>query len=256
MTIHFMKKSATFMIIVLLIFACDKNPFDSKDNKNVVKIPDPVVEKAIRDALNKPGGDIEISDLKKIQSLFIEGQAKTLDGIEYCTEMTDLGIGYSKIKDLEQIKKLTNLQNLYLNYNMILDISALRDLQRLKMLYLSHNIISDITPIANLDSIKILVLSYNNISSIPNLKNMKQLEIAAFKMNHLTTIEPFLNLPCLVNLNLQNNDIRDLSIIYNAVWLNTGKMNSINLESNPLDDNSIENIISDLRDKYYINIVY
>ncbi len=111
----------------------------------VVAFPDSALDFAIRDKLSKYEGDIFLSDVLTIDTLFAD---------------------IVGISDLTGLSNLTNLEFLNLEMNQISDISELSDLTGLKLLFLDSNQISDISPLSGLTNLQWLDLSYNQISDI------------------------------------------------------------------------------------------
>ncbi|WP_341478834.1 leucine-rich repeat domain-containing protein [Clostridium thermarum] len=160
--------------------------------QQVVTIKDKNLEKAIRNALNKPTGDLYKSELQSMTSLN--------------------GTGMS-ITDLSSLKYLTNLTDLRLDNNKISDISILKELKNLKYLSLSNNNISDITPLQGLTNLNKLFLNFNKITDISAVKNLTNLTWFYVEGNQIKNISGLHGLTKLTNLNLYNNEIRNLDII-------------------------------------------
>ena len=67
----------------------------------VVILPDPNLEVAIREAIDKPIGDIYQSDLEELTEFSAsERNIVNLSGLEHCTNMTSLDLGYNQISDI------------------------------------------------------------------------------------------------------------------------------------------------------------
>jgi hypothetical protein len=120
-----------------------------------INIPDANLEKAIRDALNKPIGIISETDMLGL--MYLNAQAKNISNL--------YGLEYA-----------TNLQNLHLNNNQISDISPLAGLINLTMLDLFGNQVSDISPLVGLNNLQTLELRYNNLDIIPGSPTMNNIQ--------------------------------------------------------------------------------
>ena len=82
-------------------------------------IADPIVEKAVRERLNKPTGELTKADLRKV---------------------TRLNLGYNKLTDVVGLEKLTQLTELFLNDNPDLTKSQIDELQKaLPRCYIIHD---------------------------------------------------------------------------------------------------------------------
>ena len=126
------------------------------------------------------------------------------------------------IDSLSGLEFATNLTSLNLGLNRIADISPLADLTKLTELDLEGNAIADPTPLAGLTDLVRLFLQGNLISDVSWLGSLASL----------------------AELDLGGNDIVDiapLATLANLEWLN--------LRSNPLDAQSVETHIADLRER-------
>lgn len=139
-----------------------------------VQFPDPHLESAMRDILKIPEGPIYRSDLIVLRRLFLSGRGiADLSGIEYCTNLEELGLNDNRISDITPLEKLIKLHTLWLRNNQVSDISPLKELSRLQRLDLGGNRISDIRPLCKLFWLWQLWLNDNRISDIsPLLSNL------------------------------------------------------------------------------------
>jgi Leucine-rich repeat (LRR) protein len=191
-----------------------------------VTFPDANLEAAIRDAINKPEGSINRSDLESLtvlewnspltpSDIAPESRISDLTGLEYCVNLQGLVLGGNNINDISPLTGLTNLLQLVLHNNNISDISALAGLTNLEVLVLGGNNISDISSMASLTNLQLLWLSYCNISDI----------------------SPLAGLTNLYNLGLRGNNISDISPLVENSGLSTG--DTVDLSGNPLSIESI-----------------
>ncbi len=147
----------------------------------VVEFPDANLEAAIREAIQKPDGDIYASDLEGLTELFAVGrEIENLEGLEYCTNLTLLNLGTTgetsnSIADISPLTELTSLTSLSLYDNQISDISALASLTGLTSLSLGGNEIINISALASLTALTELSLFYNQISDISVLASLTAL---------------------------------------------------------------------------------
>ncbi len=137
------------------------------------------------------------------------------------------------ITDLTGLEYATALEILFLQENSIRDITALANLDGLTNLYLSHNHISDISPISNIIAIHTLLLNNNELTSLDNLPDLSSATILQFQHNQITDLEP------LINHTELNGDGRTL-----------------NLEGNPLDENSVDNHIPTLLFSRHLDVKF
>ncbi len=94
-------------------------------------IEDDALEKALREALNKPAGIITPEDMATLTRLNASEQRITrLSGIEFAVNLTDLDLSFNDIIDITPLKNLFNLEFLNLSHNLITGISPLAENSR------------------------------------------------------------------------------------------------------------------------------
>jgi len=189
-----------------------------------VYFPDPNLEQAIREATNKPTGDIYKSDLIGLASLDADQRGIVdLEGIQYCVDLTELDLSGNQIVDISALTGLTNLTYLNLGGNKIVDISPLSALTNLTRLSLNWNEGVDISPLSGLTNLAWLSLYGNqiivDISALTGLTNLTYLNLGG---NKIVDISPLSGLTNLTDLDLSGNEIVDispLSGLTNLAWL-------------------------------------
>lgn len=186
-----------------------------------ISFPDPNLEEAIREAIDKPTGTILQSDLDEITYLD-PASIEDLSGLQHCTNLRELHILMSELSDLSPIAGLTSLTRLTLNDCQITDISALSGLYQLEFLDLNYNRITDVSPLASLTGLKYLTIDNNDIADITPLSNLYNLE----------------------NLDLHRNQITDIGPLVENTGLSGG--DKLTLQYNPLSDTSINTYIPQL----------
>ena len=128
----------------------------------VVTFVDWYLDAAIRDALGRPMGDILDTDLAVLTDLDVHDlRIVNLAGLEYCTNLTSLGLSANQIVDLSPLSGLTGLASLDLSANQIIDLSPLSGLMGLTNLDLSSNQISDLSPLTGLTGLTSLDIGHN-----------------------------------------------------------------------------------------------
>ncbi len=226
--------------------------FKADGGNIVVYFPDKNLEAAIREAINKPSGDILVSDVqKKLTYLNADGldkpdtqKIKNIEGIQYCTNLESLDLPRNQIGDISAIAGLTNLTDIFLlgnqisdisavagltkltsldlSYNQINDISAVTGLTKLTRLALYNNQISDISPLAGLTNMTSLFIYSNKISDINSLSHMDNLEILFLCSNQISDIRPIAGLTNLTYICLYDNYISDLKPLVDNIGINSG----------------------------------
>ena len=139
----------------------------------VIEIPDPTLERVIREKLGLPA-EIPLTDVE-MQRLW------------------DLVVLKSNIANLEGLEHAANLRFLHLSSSRIVDLTPLTNLVSLEVLRLYDNKISDITPLANLRKLKELNLSGNQIIDFTPLLGLRNLELLHVQSN-LGDVTPLLTL--------------------------------------------------------------
>ncbi len=142
----------------LLILSVVATLFIPQASAQVVDIPDPNLEGAIRDQLNleflavPPDEPITQQDMLKLGWLNGSGRNITdLTGLEYATNLDHLYLVENDIENLEPLAGLTKLVHLDLYLNRIQDVTPLANLINLERLYIHGNLITDITPLQGLN---------------------------------------------------------------------------------------------------------
>jgi hypothetical protein len=167
-----------------------------------VIFPNPELEEEIRQAINKPTGDILCSDVEALTSFSHCGcehldcddeictqdpldpdfnPIRNLSGMEYCINLTSLELPYNELVIISPLAGLDNLTHLELDVNDIVNISPLAGLTNLSVLELVDNDIIDISPLAGLTNLTNLKLDSNliiNISVLSGLTNLSQLDLS------------------------------------------------------------------------------
>ncbi len=160
----------------------------------VVTFPDTNLEKAIRDQLNQPSGDIHRLDLQAIVDLWVEAKGIVdLSGLGQCTNLTALTLIDNDISDVSELSSLSKLKTLNLGINQVTDLDPLSDLTTLEQLYLSQNQIQDITPLAGLSNLQKLDLRWNQVEDLNPLSGLVNLSSLDLTGNNVADIAPLVS---------------------------------------------------------------
>ncbi len=195
--------------------------FWQRANAQIVGIPDPNLERAIREELEL-SSEVPITqqEMLKLFRLFAkEAQIGNLAGIEYAHNLKDLAIRDNPIHDLTPIAGLRRLEHLQLNGIPIEDLIFLKDLTQLRDLHLFACNITDITPLENLTKLVFLNLEANRIADLRPLSNLTALETLWLGHNYIVDISSLANLTQLTDLNLVDNQIKDVGALANLTQL-------------------------------------
>lgn len=163
-----------FPIVTVLICLClslagcasggGGSPDTAEMEAEAVEIGDPNLDEAIREALEKPGGELTVEELAGLEELNAPiREIASLDGLEHAVNLRSLNLYRNKISDLTPLGGLEKLEVLILTSNEIKDISPLGGLNNLQELNLSENRISDLSLVQweNLAALENLDLRYN-----------------------------------------------------------------------------------------------
>ena len=103
-------------------------------------IADPIIEKAIREKLKKPTGELTKADYEKVTRLVLNGEGLTsLKELEKLTQLKTLYLIGNQLTSVKELEKLTQLTWLNLNGNKLTDVKGLENLDQLNDLDLYNN---------------------------------------------------------------------------------------------------------------------
>ena len=104
-------------------------------------IADPIVEKAIREKIKKPMGELTKADCKKVTKLSLLGnQLISVKSLEKLTRLKSLNLRANQLTDVKGLEKLTQLEDLWLEDNPDLTKAQIDELQKaLPKCYITSN---------------------------------------------------------------------------------------------------------------------
>jgi len=179
-------------------------------------------EAVIREHLNIPTGGILNSDLETITSIF--GRNRNIQnfyGIEFCSNLDTLDIGFNGISDLIPLFYLRKMKSLKLDNNLIDDIAPLRYFYHLPELALNNNNIEELSYISNLTELTTLFLNNTKIEDIFPLANLINLQYLNLSANPIDDFSPISKIDSLKTLELTDLEIFDFDQISNITNLQT-----------------------------------
>ena len=180
----------------------------------VVVFPDPGLDAAVRQAINKPTGDILDTDLVGTGFTYLDAQQRgisDLTGLEHCTDLQGLELQWNNITTLAPLAGLTNLCGLTLFYNQISDLAPLAGLINLNYLNLGINQISDLSPLAGLTNLGTLQIDNNQISDLSTLTGLSSLNWLGLESNPISNLGPLAGRANLIGLFVSQCQIADLA---------------------------------------------
>jgi internalin A len=194
-------------------------PSTTEAAADVVTFKDPVLEKGIRAALNKPTGDITFVEAATLKELHLdipwqspeEMMIKDLSGLEHVVNLESLDIQFHAITDISPIAGLTQLRGLSLGGNQIADISPLAGLTNLSSLSLFNCQATDYSPLKNLVLLNTLFMEYSTFADASVLAGLKDLETLQLQDTKITDVSPLASLTKLRKLTLASTAVTDFS---------------------------------------------
>lgn len=158
-----------FLLVLLLICIIPTFSFGVND---VVTFPDANLEQAVREAIDKPTGDIYESDLLDLTIFAPTSRGiSDLTGIQHCVNLSALSIYDNNVTSINPLRELENLTALTLSYNPVEDYGPVSEISTLQTLFINFNMVEDITFLKNLPNLIELNLSNNFIRDITPLLN-------------------------------------------------------------------------------------
>ncbi|WP_432406911.1 leucine-rich repeat domain-containing protein [Wukongibacter sp. M2B1] len=156
-----------------------------------INFEDSNIESAVREAIDKPSGEIYAKDVEEIEELSLSKKGiSSLEGIEYLVGLKELKLAFNDISDIRPLNKLVNLETLDLKENVISDVYYLIGLEKLQYLDLKNNYIGDITAIGYLINLKELDLSQNRIVDVNPLSEFDEELILEIDKNPIEDYGP------------------------------------------------------------------
>jgi internalin A len=156
-----------------------------------VFIPDPALNAAVREALNKPTGDLLRDDLLRLTVLHANRKGvESLAGLEAAENLIELSARFNRISTIN-LEKFLNLTKLDLYGNQLTNIAVPEGLMSLVTLNLGNNRLTHFSLPPALTNITTLELGENRLARIDLPQGLAALTILGLYGNNFTE----LNLP-------------------------------------------------------------
>lgn len=160
-----------------------------------------IVEKAIRERLNKPTGEITREERASITELdLINSDMRDLTALAGMSGLQTLNLGSTQVSDLAPLAGLSGLQELHLAATHVSDLAPLTMISGLRKLHLAGTQVSDLTPLAGLTRLYILDLGLTNVRDLSPLAGLSGLVSLAIDGSKVTDVSPLKHLKDLVIL--------------------------------------------------------
>jgi internalin A len=149
---------------------------------DAVPFSDPVLETAIRAAMDRPDGDITLAEAKTVEALNLDFEVvgdiiQNIDALRYFTGLTELDMdnvlhSNEGSFDFSPLANLKNLENLSVVSCGLIDLSPLKNLRQLNYFDATWNEIKTVEPLSGLTNLQTLLLEGNSISDISPLAGL------------------------------------------------------------------------------------
>ena len=180
-----------------------------------VEFPSHCLELAVREALDRPLGEITYGDLEQVERLALVGNEVLEDPSSYSYYMNDMTGDTSRgdVSDLSLLASMPNLEEVWLCRQQITDLSPLEGLP-LTTLVLCDNYIEDLSPLSSLTGLTTLWLGGNTPSDLTPLAGLTMLRnlnldgVGGDGLTPLDSLAPLAGLP-LIRLSLGGRWVSD-----------------------------------------------
>lgn len=180
-----------------------QEPTEAATNPDVIVFNDPVLEQMVREQMNKPEGDITITEAKQVKELDFD--------LEWQPEIPP----ETQIHDISALQYFVNLEKLEFNCHAVSDLSPLTSLTKLRGLSFACNPVTDLSPLSSMPSLSGLIMFSVNVddySPIQDLPRLSTLMISWTSFSDLTLLD---HAPDLRTLYIDNTQVSDLSPLAN-----------------------------------------
>ena len=186
-------------LIYLLALACFCHVSCGNDTTSPdltpIHLEDPSLERCVRQALGTLEAPILPRDATVLSTLECNNlEIKSLDGLEYFTNLKDLALWENDIHDLTPLESLTALVYLQLGSNQIDSVLPLHKLTNLQRLGLYGNRIQTVSPLGGLTNLQWLSLAENQLTDVAILTQLGNLRWLGLEGNSLQNRTPLRSL--------------------------------------------------------------
>ena len=196
----------------------------------VIVFNDAELEKAVRESMKRPTGDILVSETEAVTELDFQRNGvdrsepliQSLDALKYFPNLTYLGMGYAvgdggdpvKGIDLSPLAGMTHLSSLQMACVPVSDISVVRNMPDLvSFTAWGGGLITDISPLSGLTKLQALTIRENKIADVTPLAGLTNLIYLDISDNQIADVTPLTSLVNLERLYISNNPAKDLTCL-------------------------------------------
>lgn len=238
-----MRRSLWLLLVSLLfVGGCTFWP-----DPNARLFEDPNLERAVREAIQKPTGELRPEDLPGLTRLTAKGVGiVSLEGIQHCIDLEHIRLDDNQIVSIRPLSNLSRLILLHLDNNRIVDISPLFSLTNLEELFLDGAIV-DVRELLRFTHLNALSLENCSISDISPLAGLTNLIWLTLGNNEIVDISVLSNFTKLWILCLDNNKIVDIAALVDnpglaGAWIDI-RHNNLDLTPGSSDMKNIEALL-------------
>ncbi len=176
-----------------------------------VVFKEPLIEEAVRAALNRPKGILTYSDLESVTEIYIQGENVYTSEDEYYSEGGKWYLAaresrvFGPITDLSDLKNMPSLRKLFIGANHINDISPLKKLKGLEKINLCDNDIESILPLANMETLIDVNVMGNKLNSIDAVSTWPAINLLNLSETGSYDGSPVGNLQYMEGLDIRND---------------------------------------------------
>lgn len=251
-------------VLILCLSIGNATAATTKPNKSKpisITFKDKNLEKAVRQKIKKPKGNIYTTDVIKIKELDLinigikditplkcftnlsklelqnieapnPNDIKDISSLKYLKKLTYLDLTCNDILSTSPLNGLTDLTNLYLGYtDTVKNISFIKSMKKLKSLYLTGMDLTDISALKSCNNLEDLNLWSNNISDLTPLKGLTKLKKLELSNNEINNLSPLKDLKSLKYLGLMHNNIENILHLRNL-----NRLEHLYLRGNKISD--------------------
>ncbi|MFC1525995.1 leucine-rich repeat domain-containing protein, partial [Candidatus Latescibacterota bacterium] len=230
--------------------------FRDVGDTTAVVFADSALERLVREAIEKPEGELTAADvaalgrldigdstvvslqdlelLPGLDTLFIGVPIEDLSVLSSLDSLGTLAMGPEWVTDLSMVGGLTSLRALLLFSVRATDISPLAGLTSLRMLLFLDTPLSDLTPLSQLTDLTHLALLGCGVVDVDPLSGLTRLDTLDLSGNQITDLTPLAGLDQLRLLSLNTNNVTDVSPLLDNTGLGAGDL--IDLTDNSLNE--------------------
>lgn len=145
------------------------------------------LERAIRNAIDKPTGDLKKDDLRSLRKLSSSNEPiRSLEGLQYCVGLEELNLNDCDLRDIRPLGLLANLRKVYLEDNWIDDFNPLSKCQNLTHLSIARTPVADISWVSELAKLQEFYADHTGIEDVAPLYELPDLHYTSLMGNPLS----------------------------------------------------------------------